>query len=180
MRTPEQVKIELLSNKLLSKYVDNREVSELHNILMDNEVIERLLDGTYKDGVGLLIATNLRLIFIDKGVFYGLKVEDFTYDKINSIQYSLGFMFGDITIYTHGNQSLIDNVDKENVKEFCDFVRNRIAEIEASKSIQSNTSAPNSSSDDVINKLERLAKLKEQGILTDEEFAQQKMKILSM
>ena len=39
-------------------------------------------------------------------------------------------------------------------------------------------SGPHVQGDDTISKLERLAKLKEQGLLTDAQFAAQKMKIL--
>ena len=50
----------------------------------------------------------------------------------------------------------------------------------ASASMQESASARASAdTDDFISKLERLAKLKEQGILTEEEFQAQKMKILN-
>ena len=41
------------------------------------------------------------------------------------------------------------------------------------------TDAPVAMTDDVMSQLERLAELKTQGVLTDEEFAEQKAKILA-
>jgi hypothetical protein len=63
-------------------------------------------------------------------------------------------------------------------KNFVEYVRARITP--ASESTAPKTLAPTSTdTDDFISKLERLAALKAQGILTDEEFLEQKAKILS-
>ena len=42
-----------------------------------------------------------------KGFIFGLKVEDFPYDKISSIQYETGLIFGKLTIFTSGKIRLI-------------------------------------------------------------------------
>jgi hypothetical protein len=133
----------------------------------------------YNNGIGILVATNKRLVFADKGLVFGLRVEDFPYDKISSIQYSTGLLLGKLTIFTSGNKAVIDNVDKKRVRIFGDFVRNKISSKDTveTPSKQSQQKA-DTSSDDIVSKLERLAKLKEQRILTEEEFTQQKQKIL--
>jgi hypothetical protein len=56
---------------------------ELPSILWKDEHIERLVQGSYGGGTGLLVSTNKRLVFVDKGMTK-LKVEDFPYDKISS------------------------------------------------------------------------------------------------
>jgi len=139
-----------------------------------------LIQGTYNNGNGILVATNKRLIFIDKGLVFGLKVEDFPFDKISSIQYSTGMLLGKLTIFASGNKAIIDNVDKQRVRIFGDFVRNKISSNDSENSAQTTSSTSNNteSQDDIVSKLERLAKLKEQGILTEEEFVQQKQKLL--
>jgi hypothetical protein len=70
---------------------------------------------------------------------------------------------------------LIDNCQKNTVKPFVDAVNAAIKEVKNS-SVQSGESK--SGGDDVVSKLEKLAALKEKGILTDEEFSTQKAKIL--
>ena len=52
-----------------------------------------------------LVATNKRLIFVDKGFVVGLKVEDFPYDKISSIQYETGILMGTASHLCIGQQS---------------------------------------------------------------------------
>ena len=158
-----------------SKVLARKEIKVLPDILWEDENVERLVQGTYENGNGVLVATNKRLMFVDKGITK-LRVEDFPYDKISSIQYKTGMMMGTITIFASGNKAEIKNVQKDRCKDFADYVRAR-----SSASVEhasAPASAPATGQDDVVSQLERLAKLKEQGILSDEEFATQKQKIL--
>lgn len=175
MPTLEEIKSQIRSIDGMAKFLGKREIKELPNILWENETVEKLIQGTYNNGNGILICTNKRLIFIDKGMLFGLQVEDFPLDKISSIQYSTGILLGKLTIFASGNKAVIDNVDKLQVRVFGDFVTNKIN----SKDKNKNLIKVESSEDDIISKLERLATLKEKGILTDEEFLAQKNKILN-
>jgi hypothetical protein len=179
MPTLEQVKTQIQKIDGLSKFIGRREVKELPSILWENENVENLIQGTYNNGNGILVATNKRLIFIDKGLVFGLKVEDFPYDKISSIQYSTGIMLGKLTIFASGNKAIIDNVDKKRVRAFGDYLRNKITPNDSSLNTTPISNSDNKNQDDILTKLERIAKLKEQGILSEEEFIQQKQKILN-
>lgn len=152
-----------------------REINELPNILAQDEPVLNIVQGFYSGGNGILIATDRRLVFIDKGMIYGLKVEDFPYEKLSSIQYETGLLLAKITIFASGNQALIDNVDKKQARAFSEAVRERL-------SAPKPTAAPvvaAAADDEIIAKLERLIKLREAGILTDSELAEQKQRILS-
>ena len=178
MPTLEQIKTQIKSIDGLSKFLGRREIKELPDILWENENVENLIQGMYNNGNGILVATNKRLIFIDKGLVFGLKVEDFPYDKISSIQYSTGLLLGKLTIFASGNKAVIDNVEKKRVRIFGDFVRNKISSKNTVETPTNQSQQKTDTSDDIVSKLERLAKLKEQGILTEKEFIQQKQKIL--
>ena len=80
-----------------------REVSELSNILWDDESIVDIVDGRYENRQGILVATDSRLIFISKKGLFGVKVEDFPYSKISTIRYATGMWRGSITIVTSGS-----------------------------------------------------------------------------
>ena len=54
-----------------------REVKELPKILWDDEEVLDLVQGFYNNGTGILVATQKRLLFVDKGLLGGLKVEFF-------------------------------------------------------------------------------------------------------
>ena len=51
------------------------ELNELPNILIDGEEIQHILNGYYHGGFATLCATNMRLLLIDKKVFF-LNLED--------------------------------------------------------------------------------------------------------
>lgn len=180
MPTLDEIKEQINGLDGVSRFVSRKEIKELPHILWEDENVEDILPGTYNNGNGILVATNSRLIFIDKGLVFGLKVEDFPLDKITSIQYSTGLMFGKLTIFASGNKAVIDNCEKVRVRKFGDNIRNKITAKSNPEPAPSNSSTNNDSQgqDDVVSKLERLAKLKEQGILTEQEFLDQKKKIL--
>lgn len=54
-----------------------KELKALPEVLTEGETIRYLVQGMYSGGIGVLCATNKRLVFIDKGLFFGLKVEEF-------------------------------------------------------------------------------------------------------
>lgn len=162
----------------LETFLGRKEIKELPNVLWDDEKIENIVQGTYSNGNGILVATNKRLIFVNKGLLFGLKVEDFPYEKITTIQYETGLIFGKLTIFTSGNKAIIDNVIKAKVRVFGDWVRARISPTQ--KNILPNASYTTESPKvDIADQLERLAKMKDQGILTEEEFGVQKKKLLN-
>lgn len=159
-------------------FLGRKEIKELPNILWEDEKVENIIQGTYNNGNGILVATSRRLVFVDKGLLFGLKVEDFPYDKISSIQYETGILMGKLTIFTSGNKAIIDNVVKTKVRIFGDSVR---AKISTPKEVSNYVpQAINNQTVDIADQLERLAKLKTQGILSEEEFLQQKNKLLSL
>jgi hypothetical protein len=149
------------------------EVKELPKILWPDELPQKVIRGFYNGGTGLLVGTDRRLIFIDKGLV-SLKVEDFGYDKITSVQYRTGMVFGEIDILASGNRATFKNIEKAHVRDFGDWLRARISAPRAATQ-PSQGPQPNST-DEIV----RLADLHRQGILTDEEFAAKKKQLLGL
>jgi len=175
MPTLDEIKAQIQNLDGASKLLGFKEIKQLPAILWEDEVVEKLVQGIYSSGYGILVATNKRLIFVDKGLIYGLRVEDFPYDKITSIQYETGVFYGEIKIFASGNKADITQISKKQARDFAEYVRARISGVKEHASVY----APaQTSSGDVITQLERLAELKEQGILSEEEFLTLKKKIL--
>jgi hypothetical protein len=169
----EEIKSEIQNLKLdnISTVFGRKEINELPQILAPTEHIDNIIQGTYNNGQGILVSTNRRLLFVDKGLVYGLKVEDFPLDKISSIQYETGLLLGKVKVHTSGNIATIDNVEKASARKFAEFVRDKLSQPKESQT----QVAPQT---DILGQLEKLAKLKENGILSEEEFAEQKKKLL--
>ena len=169
-----QAQIKLLDNTSIILALD--EIKELPSILWEDETVENIVQGYASNGNGILVATNKRLVFVYKRFLGGVKVKDFPYDKISSIQYETGMLEGKITIFTSGNKADITRIEKKQTRVFCESVRARISATEASGKTSSTNSS--TSDDDVLVKLERLIKLKEQGALDEHEFQDLKSRIL--
>lgn len=60
------------------------ELRELPKILFRGEQIEHIVTGRYEGGFALLVATNNRVLLIDKKPFY-LTLEDVRYDMISDV-----------------------------------------------------------------------------------------------
>lgn len=155
------------------------EIKELPNILWEDELPEAIISGTYHKGNGILVATDRRLIFVDKGVV-GLTVEDLYFEDISSIETHQGWVLGSINIYARGNKERIDNISKEMVPQFADFLRNKLAVAKQLKQEQQSSPLIVQSDVSVADELRKFAELRDLGIITDEEFEAQKAKLLGM
>jgi len=178
MRTLESIQKEIKELGKVDLFGTAKEVTHLPEILADDEKIKYLTSGLTDGTTWLIVCTQKRIILLDYGIFFGMKQSEMALENINSISYQTGLLFGSIEIWHGGAKMLIENCIKETVKPFVDAVnaaikelKNEVGTVQASNSAQMNT-------DDVVNKLERLAALKEKGILSEEEFAVQKAKIL--
>lgn len=176
MTTLNEIKEQIKNMDTGSKFLGMKEIKALPDILWEDEKLEKMVQGFYEKGNGILVATNKRLIFVDKGLIYGLRVEDFPYEKISSIQYETGMLMGKIIIFASGNKAEIKQVVKAQAKNFGDYVRARISKVQEHVGIEKQ----NTNNDDMTSQLEKLAELKEKGILTEEEFSAKKKSILGL
>lgn len=159
------------------QFFTKKELNHLPQILADGEQVLAFTSGMMEGNTWLITLTDKRIIFLDKGMIYGLKQVVINLDKIHSVSGNTGIMFGKIGIEDGASQRNIEFVPKGAVVPFTNKVRDAI---EYHKKPSANYSVPQQNSgDDIISKLEKLASLQERGVLTQEEFAQQKAKLLS-
>jgi hypothetical protein len=168
----DEIKDELEKLDINPTIFARKEIRELPEILSADEKIVYLVEGRNKTSKHhiILVATDRRLIFVDKEFMYGLKVEDFSYDKVSSIQYKKELMLASINIHTADNIVEIDGVGKYYAELFCEKARDFMSR---PKEYFQTKSEPT-----VLDQLEQLGRLKESGVLTEEEFAEQKKKLL--
>ncbi|MFX3672849.1 MAG: PH domain-containing protein [Paenisporosarcina sp.] len=178
MPTLEEIKNQINMLDGASRLLGIKEIKELPNILWENENVEKLVSGFYAGGNGILVATNKRVLFVNKGLVYGLKVEDFPYTNISSIEYSTGMLLGKIKFYVSGNKAEIDNVDKKMTREFAEYVRARITK----PSEKAPTKPINSSNDisDVFDEIRKYKSLMDDGIITENDFNEKKKQLLGI
>ena len=91
MRTLKQIKEMLAKGGATHFWGTKREVKELPKIITDNEVVTYATSGYYESHTWLIVSTSKRIIFLDKGMFFGLKQIEIPLNKINSIVYKKDF-----------------------------------------------------------------------------------------
>jgi|SRR5476651_1283055 len=156
------------------QFFTKKELNHLPEILADGEQILAFTSGLMDANTWLITLTDRRIIFLDKGMIYGLKQTTIDLDKINAVSGETGIFFGKIKIEDGAKEREIRNVWKKTVVRFTNKARDAI---EARKRPQHQAAPTNA--DDFVSKLERLAGLKDKGILSQQEFDQQKAKLLA-
>ena len=177
-----QAKAKAIIEALRASGADNAmfstwEVQALPDILDDGELPEKVIGGQYNGSIGVLVATDRRLLFVDKGSFGSLQVEDFPYPTIQSVRSTAGMMYGSITIKSAGSSALIDNTLKRFSHEMANFVRKKAMDFNGTAAPVAAAGTANQVS--LADELIKLSQLRESGILTDEEFQVQKDRLLA-
>ncbi len=168
----DEIKNELNRLDISPTVFARKEIHELPDILSEDEKIVYLVEGRNKlnNHHIILVATDRRLILVDKEFMYGLKVEDYSYGKISSIQYETALLLASIDVKVADDDVEIDGVGKYHAELFCEKVRDFMSRPE--------TYFQNRYEPGLLDKLEQLGRLKENGVISEEEFFEQKKKLM--
>jgi hypothetical protein len=161
--------IDAAKQRMSVKFGGGREIKRLETHLLDGETVEAMTTGAYGKGTGLLVMTNQRLLFVQDGMM-SKTTEDFPYSQIASVSWKSGVALGTLTVFAGGTHAEIKNMNKNDGKAISDALRTRVGQP---------TSGVPAAAIDLADQLGRLAALRDQGVLTEEEFAAQKAKLLS-
>lgn len=152
----------------------NRDLLALAQTLGTDEQIAQAVLGTYKGKSGFLLATDRRIMFVSGGVIRHT-VESFDYSKVSSVQYSTSFSNTKITIFASGNDAEIEKVSPLTLAQpMADYLQQRASSKSAAQPSTSTSVAAS-----MADELAKLATLRDQGILTQTEFDQQKARLLA-
>lgn len=104
------------------------EIHELQHILMDHEKIIALACGRYFGSFALLVATDQRLLLIDKRVFF-MNIEDTRYDMVSEIDYNSQIYSATVTIHTINKVHKFTSIKhKQHLRTLTNYVQRRVME----------------------------------------------------
>lgn len=143
----------------------------LADLIRQDERILAAIAGEYDGKYGAAAATDRRVVVVGRsgGLFKKTSSDEFLYQTITSVEVKTGLAQAKVEIVVPGNRAVVDKVPNALATTFAATVRQQIAAAHA-------PAAP--AGVDVAAQLERLASLRERGLLTDEEFETQKRKLL--
>src|SRR6185503_19518598 len=105
------------------------ELRELQHVLFEHENIVAIVPGRYFAGYALLVATDQRLLLIDKRTFF-LTVEDIRYDMIAETDYSSKLMDATFQIYTLNKQHRFTTFKyKKQLRDMTSYVQQRVMDL---------------------------------------------------
>ncbi|MDR6923581.1 PH domain-containing protein [Chryseobacterium sp. 2987] len=173
-------------NPVLTALTDS-EVNELANILDEDEKVVAIVEGTYEYNnlKGILLATQKKIMFIDKSIFGEIFKNKFPFTKITFMQHDTNLMSSGLKVFTSGFIAEFTLYSRSAAKKFYESVEpylirpgshsEKIVEKPQPQQEPVKKEAP----EIIFDQLEKLGKLRETGILTEQEFAEQKKKLLA-
>ncbi|WP_454045546.1 PH domain-containing protein [Chryseobacterium sp. Marseille-Q8038] len=182
-RRHQKIKSELeMLNANLSIFTKG-EIKELPYLISEEEQIIAITDAQFVNtlAAGVLVATPKRMISVSKGMFGAAKINDYPNESIKAVSFVTDSRSPIIKL--HLDERMVEFecfMDKEDAEKFYDRIKDiyNSPREQSSKQIGSVNKNIPVSSEDIFNQLEKLGKLRENGILTDAEFAEQKKKLL--
>jgi hypothetical protein len=173
MPTLEQVKQQVANYPHTYIFWTWKEVRALPSILEEGEPIKAVTSGMMSNATWLLVCTDRRLIFLNCGMFFGLRQVQMPLDRIQSIDYSFVICFGSITVWDGASSFSIGMIARASIMPFVKTVQELISVM------RKGGGKGGATGNDIASQLERLAGLKEKGHITQQEFDEQKKKLLS-
>ncbi len=189
MRTLEQIWQEI--HALPHRYIfyTRKEIRYLPKILSNDEHILALTSGFMNNRSWLAVCTNRRVLFLDRGMFFGLRQLQMNLDRIQAIDSSFGLAFGTIRVWDGASSMNISLVLRSSVAPFVRTVQEAMDKYKrlmvhelAATATAAHKSATQTGSllqSPLLNELERLAKLKTDGHLSEAEYTAAKAKLLA-
>lgn len=101
------------------------EIKELRKILHPDETIIQYTYGYYHGGSGILVATDQRLLLIDKRPFY-LNLENMPFEYIKSIDFGSRMLQGTLYLQTGIKTIMFRSVSDANLRKICNFVQDKL------------------------------------------------------
>lgn len=101
------------------------ETQELANVLNPHEQIYHCIFGFYQGGSALLVATNSRLLLVDKRPFF-LNLEDIRYEMINEVDFAGRLLDAAVSLHTGNKQLRFRSFADARLRSLCGFVQDQI------------------------------------------------------
>lgn len=173
MATLDEIKQMIKSKPEWDTFGTKKEIKELPSILTAGENIIGLTSGFLNGNTWLIVVTPKRVLFLDKGMIFGLQQVEILIEKINSIEFKTGLLLGEIHVWDGSSKMVIKNIQKASVKPFAESINKAI------DLYRNRAQSGSNSSFNIADELKKLAELKAQGILSEAEFDIQKKKLLA-
>ena len=99
-----------------------KELKHLHEVINKGENILGHTRGFYNGNTWLICITDRRVLFLDKGMIYGMKSAEIPLDNVSSVNYETGILVGSITVTAGGAEKKVGKLRKQDVKDISNLI----------------------------------------------------------
>ncbi len=100
----------------------------LPSIIHENEHIRAAITGRYENGAALLVATDARIVFVDKGVLYS-KADEIRYEMVSGVRSTIQALFSSVNLHTRIKDYRLNYVNPKASQRFVHYIEQRRVEM---------------------------------------------------
>ena len=145
MVTLDQVQTALKKVGMHNRFWGKAEMRELCNILTPDETIIGAVNVRYEGGFAMLLATDRRLLLVDKKVMF-LNMEDIRYDMISQLEFSARLLDATLTVKTINTVLRFTAYKQQDLRKLTNFMQERVMELRHMYEQQGNVQPANAAS----------------------------------
>lgn len=162
---------------ILDTFGTKKELKALPEYINSDEDIKYVTSGFYENNTILLVLTNQRMLFLDKGLVYGVNKIEIPIDKINSVSYKKGLVLSNLKMFNGAAPIEVQNIANNTIEELTKEINNAIRNYNTPSNQSVNMIQNSFSAADEIKKFKELLDL---GVITKEEFDLKKKDLLGI
>lgn len=181
MPTYHQLQQKLQSEDDLIPFLTRKEIKELPRLMFKDEELETIVYGHYKGCNGILICTNARIIFADKGV-HAFTTEAVELSKVSSHSKEMGEKFGSVSFVLPKKTVVFEYLDKKTYDKLTDWLKSKLSSPQNIANLShetSNAADENPETSELMAKINKLTILRDNGIISEAEFQLQKRRLIA-
>jgi hypothetical protein len=128
MITLREVETRLAKIGCHNRFWGRSEVKELQHILMPEEEVMHAVIGRYENGFALLVATDRRILLIDKKPMF-LSMEDLRYDMISEVDYTSRLIEAAISVRTINKTLKFISFRQDKLRSLTAYMQQKVMEL---------------------------------------------------
>jgi hypothetical protein len=97
--------------------------------MMDDEIIAECVNGQYANGFAMLVATNHRVLLVDKKPLLYLTVEDLRFEMITEFNYNHRLMDATIRLFTANKTMVFTSWNQHRLRKLLEYVQAHVLEM---------------------------------------------------
>lgn len=120
-----KVEAQLSKVGMKNRFFGKPEVRELCHILAPNEIIQHAVLGQYEGGFALMVATDRRVLLIDKKPWF-LTMEDIRYDMVSEVDFYARLLDSTVSLITFSKTLQFTSWRRDRLRALVRYIQHRV------------------------------------------------------